>query len=275
MAAFLLSRRFTSTNKLINPCSSSFLLQNPNNPFSLTSTSRSFSTFSEPKPSKNPILNLYQFLLSPKQNLINLPKYYSTNPTSPISQTIEKPQSPKPNFEQNPDLKPLSSSTDSNPDVKPESETSNKETPEFRHQEIVGPTVERDVSALANEMRQVAEGLMKTIFNLSKAVAVLGLVQLSLGAWISYTTKASPLSEVSIQSFAAFAFPFSLAFLLRQLLKPMGFFRKMEEIGRLQILTLSLQIAKCLNTFFVRVHGVSIACAVGMSVGLLFIMFPK
>eukprot|EP00262_Sarcandra_glabra_P004759 TRINITY_DN1600_c0_g2_i1.p1 TRINITY_DN1600_c0_g2~~TRINITY_DN1600_c0_g2_i1.p1 ORF type:complete len:116 (-),score=4.90 TRINITY_DN1600_c0_g2_i1:20-367(-) len=110
---------------------------------------------------------------------------------------------------------------------------------------------------------------MKTIYDVSSAVALLGLVHLTVGAWISYTTRSSPIAEVSIQSIAAFAFPFSLAFLLRRSLKPMNFFRKMEEIGRLQILTLTLQIAKHFNILFARVRTISFLCVAGISVGFL------
>ncbi|KAB1224814.1 hypothetical protein CJ030_MR1G028664 [Morella rubra] len=116
---------------------------------------------------------------------------------------------------------------------------------------------------------------MKTIYGLSKAVAILGLLQLGLGAWISYITKSSPISEISIQSAVAFGFPFSLAFLLRQSLKPMYFFKKMEEQGRLQILTLTLQIAKNLNTLFVRVRVVSYMCVAGLSIGVLFTLLSR
>jgi hypothetical protein len=55
----------------------------------------------------------------------------------------------------------------------------------------------------------------------------------------------------------------------------MLFFRKMEELGRLQILTLTLQITKNLNIFFVRVRGVSFLCIAGMSVGLLFTLLSR
>ncbi|KAK6933791.1 hypothetical protein RJ641_036685 [Dillenia turbinata] len=146
---------------------------------------------------------------------------------------------------------------------------------EFKHQEITGPTVERDLSPLASETREVIEKLMKTVYGLSKSLAFLGLVQLGYGAWISYITRGSPIVEVSIQSAVAFGLPFSLAFLLRQLLKPIHFFKKMEEQGRLQILTLNLQMAKSLNAFFVRVNGVSLICVVGMSAGLLFAVLSK
>lgn len=168
-------------------------------------------------------------------------RYFSTSDS-------EKPESPK---SQNPDENP-------------------SENPNFKHQEIEGPTVERDLSPLANETRVVLDGMMKKIYGLSNAVALLGLVQLGLGAWISYITRSEPIMEVSIQSVLAFGFPFSVAFMLRQSLKPMYFFKKMEEIGRLQILTLTLQVAKNLNVLFVRVRGVSFLCIAGVSIGLLF-----
>lgn len=135
--------------------------------------------------------------------------------------------------------------------------------------------MERDLSPLANETREVLETMMKNVYGLSRVVAVLGLVQLGLGAWITYVTRSSPITEVSVQSFVAFALPFSLAFMLRQSLKPMHFLKKMEEQGRLQILTLTMQVAKQLNAFFVRVRGVSFLCIVGMSAGLVFAVFSR
>lgn len=169
-------------------------------------------------------------------------------------------------------LKPRYFSSSNSPSESDKSQNQSEhpsQIPDLKHQEIEGPTVERDLSALANETREVLESMMKNIYGLSRAVAVLGLVQLGLGALISYVTKATPMTEVSIQSFVAFGFPFTLAFMLRQSLKPMYFFKKMEELGRLQILTLTLQVAKNLNIFFVRVRGVSFLCIAGMSVGLL------
>lgn len=149
------------------------------------------------------------------------------------------------------------------------------QNPNFKHQEIEGPTVERDLSALANETRQVLEDLIKTLYSSSKAVAALGLLQLALGAWISYLTRSSPIFEASLLGCVAFGFPFSLAFLLRQSVKPIYFFFKMEQLGRLQILTLSLQVAKSLNLFFVRARGVSYFCVAALSLGVLFTLLSK
>jgi len=175
-------------------------------------------------------------------------------------------------------LKPRYFSSSNSPSESDKSQNQSEhpsQIPDLKHQEIEGPTVERDLSALANETREVLESMMKNIYGLSRAVAVLGLVQLGLGALISYVTKATPMTEVSIQSFVAFGFPFTLAFMLRQSLKPMYFFKKMEELGRLQILTLTLQVAKNLNIFFVRVRGVSFLCIAGMSVGLLITLLSR
>lgn len=116
---------------------------------------------------------------------------------------------------------------------------------------------------------------MKTVYSLSKVLAGLGLVHLGLGAWMSYTMRGAPLMEVSAQSLLAFGLPFSVAFMLRRSLKPMYFFKKMEEQGRLQILTLSLQVAKGLNTFFVRVRGVSYLCIAGASVTLVYAVVSR
>ncbi|BAT89191.1 uncharacterized protein HKW66_Vig0227420 [Vigna angularis] len=142
------------------------------------------------------------------------------------------------------------------------------QNPNFKHQEIEGPTVERDLSPLATETRVVLETMMRNMYRLSHTLAALGLVHLALGAWITYLTKSNPLTEVSVQSLAAFAFPFSVAFMLRRALKPVVFFRKMEEQGRLQILTLTLQTAKQLDALFARARVVSLLCVFGVAVGV-------
>ncbi|CAH9071988.1 unnamed protein product [Cuscuta epithymum] len=146
---------------------------------------------------------------------------------------------------------------------------------EFKHQEITGPTVERDESALANETREVLEKMMKSVYGLSKALGFLSLFQLGLGAWFLYVSRDSPMPEISLQSFLAFGLPISMAFMLRRSLKPMYFFRKMEEQGRLQILTLTLQVAKQLNLLFCRVQGVSYSCIAVASVGLIYVVLSR
>ncbi|KAJ4970857.1 hypothetical protein NE237_003956 [Protea cynaroides] len=228
-------------------------------------------------------INRCKFLAAPLEkptnNDLNFFRFYSSSatkfkPPSHLQETPTNPNAKSLSQEKlrNPGFKFLSTPSD---DANSEKIKYPSRNPGFKHQEIEGPTVERDLSELANETRQVLEGLMRTIYGLSKAVALLGLIQLGCGAWISYITRSSPIMEVSIQSLVAFAFPFSLAFLLRQSVQPMSFFKRMEEQGRLQILTLTLQIAKCVNVFFVRVRGVSLICAAGMSLGLLFAVLSR
>lgn len=247
-------RRCISKYNLLKPQSSSLVLssntflfsENPQNPFAVPS----FSSRTVPLQYHDPIIpNLYQYHRS------------SVNYTNGGYWLLDG----KSRF--------LSTSTPPTPDSN-SSEYPSK-NPNFKHQEIEGPTVERDLSSLANETRQALDNLMKTIYSLSKPVAALCLVQLGLGAWISYITRSSPITEVSIMSCVAFSFPFSLAFMLRQAVKPMYFFKKMEEMGRLQILTLTLQVAKSMNVFFVRVRGVSYICIAGVSIALLFTLLPK
>ncbi|KAG0459400.1 hypothetical protein HPP92_022528 [Vanilla planifolia] len=145
--------------------------------------------------------------------------------------------------------------------------------PELRHQEITGPTVKRDLSPLASETREVLDLLQKSMYHLSSVLALLGLSQLGLGAWIAYSMRPQPPAEVVVQGLAAFAFPFSLAFLLRRTLKPLSFFQKMEEQGRLQILTLALQASKSVRLFFLRARVVCIGCVVCVATGSLITLW--
>ncbi|XP_061348741.1 uncharacterized protein LOC133294098 [Gastrolobium bilobum] len=253
--AAIISRRLRVTSALLKPSRSSstnLLINNPQFPISEPSSSSSSSfTFS----------HLFSQSTTPSNSTTKPTSHF--NPRSSVARPrffSTKDASPDPSSE---------SESESNPSPYP------SQNPDFKHQEIEGPTVERDLSSLANETREVLEGMMKSIYGLSKVVAFLGMVQLGLGAWITYITRSSPITEVSVQSFLAFAFPFSLAFMLRQSLKPMHFFKKMEEQGRLQILTLTLQVAKQLNVFFVRVRGVSFLCIVGMSIGVVFAVFSR
>jgi hypothetical protein len=135
--------------------------------------------------------------------------------------------------------------------------------------------VDRDESAVAEETRQVIESMTKTMYNLSKSLAALGLIQLGLGAWISYDTPSSPISAISIQSLMAFGLPFSVAFILRRSVKHVEFFRRMEDQGRLQILTLSLQAAKNMKTMLVRIGGVSYMCVAGVIAGMVFVIMSR
>ncbi|KVI00666.1 uncharacterized protein LOC112519867 [Cynara cardunculus var. scolymus] len=261
--ASTISRRFAS--KIFNPSSSAlFSLYPTSHHLNPKDSHRSF--FSNTTPN----FTSFNHHRSSFHTAPFTPNYNSIRSNTSCNSSF-KIQSLSPNLYQTPRF--LSTAT---PPSDPEETQKPNENPsqtheEFKNQEITGPTVERDVSALANETRQVLDVMMKTIYNLSKSLALLGLFQLGLGAWISYVTKSTPIPEVSVQSCLAFGLPFSLSFMLRRSLKPMSFFRKMEEQGRLQILTLTLQVAKNLNVFFARLNVVSYLCIGVASLGLLVI----
>ncbi|CAL0303444.1 unnamed protein product [Lupinus luteus] len=226
-------------------------------------------------------LKLTSTLLKSSSSFIFPPTFSRSKTPSPNSFPKPTPHTYSKSFFPNSSLsKPIFFSTNDSPPPPPPSNSQDpnpypSQNPNFKHQEIEGPTVERDLSPLANETREVLEGMMKNMYKLSKIVALLGLIQLGLGAWITYITRSSPITEVSVQSLLAFAFPFSVAFMLRRSLKPMYFFKKMEEQGRLQILTLTLQVAKQLNIFFLRVRGVSFASVAAISFGLLYAVYSR
>ncbi|KAK2965271.1 hypothetical protein RJ640_015769 [Escallonia rubra] len=225
------------------------------------------------KPVQNPSLNLSDFTTfafhSPPFS-----KPFATNHIVVRSQSILSPQNPNSYFLGRPRF--LSTS---NPPSGGETETPQdpcqypSPKPEFKHQEITGPTVERDLSPLGKETREELKTMTRSMYRLSNAFALLGLFQLGFGAWISYVTRSEPIFELTVQSVLAFAIPFALALLLRRSVKPMEFFMKMEEQGRLQILTVALQIAKNVNVFFLRVRGVAYLCMAGTSVVFLGSVF--
>ncbi|KAK7314275.1 hypothetical protein VNO77_39489 [Canavalia gladiata] len=257
LMAAIISRRLRLTSWLLKPSHSSS-----------PSSSSTNSFFNNPKapifePSQTPIHN--PFKPTPQTN--TKPSHFNLRPFSTFNFT--------PRFFS---TKEFSSSPSSDSDKSgpgPATSPYPSQNPNFKHQEIEGPTVERDVSSLANETREVLETMMKNMYGLSRVVAVLALLQLALGAWITYITKSNPITEVSVQSLLAFAFPFNLAFLLRQSLKPMHFFKKMEEQGRLQILTLTLQVAKQFNALFVKVRGVSFLCVAAIAVGTAYAVLSR
>ncbi|KAE8727459.1 hypothetical protein F3Y22_tig00005459pilonHSYRG00104 [Hibiscus syriacus] len=183
-----------------------------------SSTERTLDTLLRPKSLKAD-LNL-DFIGRASYGCIS-PRYLSTTPSTPTPKADDEEWD--------------ASSCGSHP----------SQDPDFKHQEIEGPTV---------EYRHWLTRL-----------------------WISYAhgPGAHPLNAFAIQSAMAFGFPFTLAFMLRQSVKPMYFFKMMEERGRLQILTLTLQVAKSLNVLFVRFRVVSFLCIAGASIGLMFRVLSK
>lgn len=243
------------------------LLQNP-------TTLRAL--FSRPKglpANPSPFLNSQSILFPIPNSFSPDPKTKSSSPSPGFLNPKFYPKSTKyQGFQESQWLIPRFSS--SSPE-KPDSGDSQKppETPDFKHQEIESPTVERDLSNLADETRQSLDGLRKSVYDLSSSLALLGVANLTVGAAIIYFLQ--PNGVFAVQGLVAFAFPFSVAFVMRRSLKPMAFFRKVEEQGRLQLLTLCLQVSKTLNLLFLRIRVVSLGCVAGLVAGSLVTLWPQ
>lgn len=200
------------------------------------------------------------------------------SPTSTAAKLFPEMSFPKPHAHaRNPLLllhphRRFSTTPDSSSKPEAASATANADTAasleSMRHQEIEGPTVERDMSPLADEVRGELDALRRAVQRLSASLALLGGAHLAAGAWIA--SGAAPVaveSAAAVQGVAAFAFPFTAALVLRRVIKPVAFFQKMEANGRLQVLTLCLQATKNVNLMLLRTRVVAISCALGVSVG--------
>ncbi|TVU03842.1 hypothetical protein EJB05_50612, partial [Eragrostis curvula] len=153
-------------------------------------------------------------------------------------------------------------------DTSPGAASAQETLDSMKHQEIEGPTVERDTSLLADEMRRELDVLRGTVQRLSGSLALLGGAHLAAGSWIAYGAPPVGIeSAAAVQGVVAFAFPFTAALVLRRAIKPIAFFQKMEANARLQVLTLCLQATKNVSLMLLRTLVVAIACALGVSVG--------
>lgn len=161
------------------------------------------------------------------------------------------------------------------PLIKDKEDNGDKEEPErrektlddFQHEEIVGPTVERDTSAVADELRESLEILRQRVLSFKSAVIALGCIQ-GLGAWWSYLTWHS--LNPTWQLIPSVLVSFALAFVLRQALQPMAFFGKLEERSRLRLVTLSLMVTKGFASYFNRARILVAISAMGAGLGLLY-----
>uniref|UniRef100_A0A803LBY5 Uncharacterized protein n=2 Tax=Chenopodium quinoa TaxID=63459 RepID=A0A803LBY5_CHEQI len=121
------------------------------------------------------------------------------------------------------------------------------------------------------------------MYNVTGILALLGLAHLGIGTYYCYcytnaaasgaTTTANSSAQLFVMSALAFGFPFSMAFMLRQSLKSMHFFQKMEQIGRLQLLTSTMQISKQLRLFFIRLRAISYLCLAGLCSSFIYSLF--
>mgnify|MGYP000465155841 FL=1 len=144
-----------------------------------------------------------------------------------------------------------------------------KSLEDFQHEEIVGPTVERDMSAVADELRKTHLEIREVINKFSKSILAVGVVHLIWGGMMFRVIDSSfshaLLTQVCLSSFVFFG----LSYYSRQTLKPIEFFTKLEERSRLRMITLSLQVTKTLSAFFQRGYGVNLALSLALTANLL------
>lgn len=136
------------------------------------------------------------------------------------------------------------------PQTREEAPARPKSIEDFQHEEIVGPTVERDESDTANEVRASLYQLTTFMTSLRTGFLLLGSVQLVAAVWSSYFHGVGLILGVAQD--LAFVMSFLLAYLLHLYGSRVEFFSKIEERSRMRILTLSLQAHKMLSTFFFR-----------------------
>ena len=138
---------------------------------------------------------------------------------------------------------------------------------DFQHEEIVGPTVERDLSPVADELRGSLDVLQKRISSFQKSLIVLGCVQGAGAVWCYVSWQSL---NPTWQLLPPVLLSFTLAFVLRQALLPITFYGKLEERSRLRIITMSLMIAKGFSSFFNRARILVAASIVGFLCILLY-----
>ncbi|KAG6545242.1 hypothetical protein Mapa_013355 [Marchantia paleacea] len=122
---------------------------------------------------------------------------------------------------------------------------------DFQHEEIVGPTVERDLSDTADQVRDSLNALRDHMASFSTGFVILGTVQLVAALWSAFIkTDPSTIGLWRDMPFTLLSYTF--AYLLWNTRSANDFFSKIEGSSRIRILTLSLQVIKGISQFFYR-----------------------
>ncbi|BBM98599.1 hypothetical protein MPTK1_1g14710 [Marchantia polymorpha subsp. ruderalis] len=122
---------------------------------------------------------------------------------------------------------------------------------DFQHEEIVGPTVERDLSDTADQVRDSLNSLRDHMASFSTGFLILGTVQLVAALWSAFI-KTDPSSIGLWRDMPYILLSFTFAYLLWNARSANDFFTKIEGRSRIRILTLSLQVIKGISQFFYR-----------------------
>ncbi|XP_024533479.1 uncharacterized protein LOC112347209 [Selaginella moellendorffii] len=134
---------------------------------------------------------------------------------------------------------------------------------EFQHEEITGPTVERDLSATANELRESIDSMLQSNVKLKRALIAVGLAQLIAGWWVIASDYSAETLCLCLTALSA-GLSLHLALHLHTTMKHVPFFQKVEERSRMRIMTLSMQTIKAVALMMSRSNVITRCTAIGL-----------
>lgn len=141
-----------------------------------------------------------------------------------------------------------------------------------QREEMVGLIVDGDISAVANELRQAQQEMIVCMRKCSRALFAVGTVHLMWGGMM-FCVLDSPLNHaVMTEVCMSTLVVFGLAYQLKQTLKPVEFFTKLEEHRRLRVIFLSRQVSRMLGAFFYRGYGIGFVLSLTLTAHLLSCM---
>lgn len=141
-----------------------------------------------------------------------------------------------------------------------------------QREEMVGLIVDGDISAVANELRKAQQEMIVCMRKCSRALFAVGAVHLMWGGMM-FCVLDSPLNHaVMTEVCMSTLVVFGLAYQLKQTLKPVEFFTKLEEHRRLRIIFLSRQVSRMLGAFFYRGYGIGFVLSLTLTAHLLSCM---
>eukprot|EP00850_Spirogloea_muscicola_P007680 SM000039S14510 [mRNA] locus=s39:528813:529888:+ [translate_table: standard] len=132
-----------------------------------------------------------------------------------------------------------------------------------------GPTVPRDTSATATELKAKLRGLAVAMTRAAQVFALLGLVQIADALWSALPASGGPPAySALLKLLPAITQSFALAALAYRAAQPIAFFLQLEERSRLRVLTLALQAIAGLRLYFKRTTIVAASILAATTVGL-------
>eukprot|EP00850_Spirogloea_muscicola_P008132 SM000042S15399 [mRNA] locus=s42:692189:693259:+ [translate_table: standard] len=132
-----------------------------------------------------------------------------------------------------------------------------------------GPTVPRDTSASATELKAKLRGLAVAMTRAAQVFALLGIVQVADALWSALAASGGPPAySALLKLLPAITQSFALAVLAYRAAQPISFLLHLEERSRLRVLTLALQAIAGLRLYFKRTTIVAASILAASTAGL-------